>query len=331
MKQNTITKKEKALVLLTGFSCNNNCIICSVRERQFSYQDRTRQELISDLKTGRRKGFGYVEFTGGEPTIRKDFLELIKAAKKMGYGTIAISTNGRLLSYPEFCDKAVEAGLNKITFSLHGPDARIHEAITRTPGSFEQIIEGIRNTKRSKGVHVNVSSTICQLNYKKLKPLGKKILSLGVKNWFLVDLIPDGNAKKFYKALLVRQNELSQQLNSLIGLAKEFDQFGLVDFPACLLSPDLRNLPNLCFFNAKRRENTTKQAGYESSIDRIKQGKEGIYEDIYRTSAKICGQCVYLKNCGRFWREYLGKFGESEIKKLARKNQCLAVNSRGRE
>lgn len=318
-----MNKKEKALVLLTGFSCNNNCIICSVRERQFSYQDRSKEELISDLKAGRRKGFGYVEFTGGEPTIRKDFLELVETAKKMGYGTIAISTNGRLLSYPEFCHKVIQAGLNKITFSLHGPDARTHEAITRTPGSFKQIIGGIKNSQKLNGIHINVSSTVCRLNYRKLKPLGKKILSLEIKKWFLLDLIPDGNAKRFYKTLFVPPYELSQELNSLIRLGKEFNEFGLVDFPACLLSSGTRELPNLCFFNAKRRKNTTKQAGYESSVNRIKQGREGVYEDIYRVEAQACRRCLFSKNCGGPWREYLEKFGENEIERLAQKNQCL--------
>lgn len=323
MKKSETTSAKKTLVLLTGFSCNNNCAICSVRERQNVYSDRSKEELISDLKKGRQNGFDYVEFTGGEPTIRKDFLELAGEAKKMGYQVIAISTNGRLLSYPEFCLKAVRAGVNKITFSLLGPDGRTHEAITRSPGSFDQIIEGIKNVQKFKNVHVNVNSAVCRLNYRTLKALGETVLSLGIKKWFLLDLIPDGNAKSFYENLLVRRIPLSRQLNSLVGLCDKFDEFGLADFPVCLLAPVLRKKPNLCLFNAKRRENTIQQIGYDSSVDRIKQNESGIYKDIYRVNGKICKQCIFFHECGGLWQEYLNKFGEEEIKILAKKNQCL--------
>lgn len=63
----------KSLLVLTGFSCNNNCIVCSLKDRQEFYSDRTTEEIMKDMDVGIEKGFGAVEFTGGEPTIRKRY------------------------------------------------------------------------------------------------------------------------------------------------------------------------------------------------------------------------------------------------------------------
>ena len=71
-------KPIKTLVVTTGFSCNNKCLMCSVDEKQCAFPNRTYNDIESDLKIGRLDGFTEVELTGGEPTIRKDILENIQ-------------------------------------------------------------------------------------------------------------------------------------------------------------------------------------------------------------------------------------------------------------
>jgi len=213
---------KKSLLVLTGFSCNNNCIVCSLKDRQEFYSDRTTEEIMKDMDAGIEKGFGAVEFTGGEPTIRKDIIDLVAYAKKIGFKIIAVSTNGRMLSYAPFAEKIIDAGLNKVSFSLLGYNEKIHNSISRTPGSFKEIISGIRNVKKNPDVCVNISSVISSLNVKKLKKFALFILSLGIKRWFLLDLIPDGNAKKNYLALCVKPEILEKETNSLKNIAGQF-------------------------------------------------------------------------------------------------------------
>ena len=54
-------------------------------------------------------------------------------------------TNGRMFQYPAFLGTAADNGLDEITFSLHGHTAKLHEGLTRTPGSFDQTVGGIDN------------------------------------------------------------------------------------------------------------------------------------------------------------------------------------------
>ncbi len=311
----------KNLLLLVGFSCNNNCVVCSVKSREQFYPDRSFSDIVAELEQKKKEGFNDVEFTGGEPTIRKDIVSLVAAAKKIGYRNIAFSTNGRLFSYSKFCQDIFAAGLNKVTFSLLGPDAKTHDAMTRTSGSFNNIVAGIKNAKQFPGVHINISSVICRFNYKNLKKFGQFVQSLGVLNWYLLDLIPDSNAKQFYGSLVVRLPELEIELNSLLSIAKGFKEFGFFDFPLCLFSPELTGLKNVCLVNAKMRSETSQQVGYNPK--RIAKSDKGVYVDAYRTEVAICAQCRYYKECGGTWKEYLDKFGPAEIKVLAKKHKCL--------
>lgn len=312
-------------------------MICSVRNKKQSYADRSAKEIADDLKKGRQEGFEWVEFTGGEPTIRKDIVQLVAEAKKLGYQKIAFSTNGRLFSYPKFCQAIISAGLNKITFSLLGYDKKIHEAVSRTPGSFDEIVKGIKNSQLYPSVHLNISSVISRLNYKNLKKFGQFVHSLGIEYWYLLDLIPDSNAKKFYKNLVVRLKDLEPELNSLIEVAGDFKELGFFDFPLCLFKPALRKKSNVCFVNAKGRAQSFKQVGYNperfgfskdgSYFDSYRQDAvfpEGdSYHDVYRQNIDVCRRCQYDNECGGVWREYLDKFNGKEIMALAKNNKCL--------
>lgn len=311
----------KTLLILTGFSCNNNCIVCSVRPKKRFYPDRNYQEIVEEMEQGRKDGFKDIEFTGGEPTIRKDIVQLVTQAKKMGYQQISFSTNGRLFSYQKFCQKIIQAGLNKITFSLLGFKAEIHDAITRTPGSFNEIIAGIKNIQQFPGIHINVSSVISQFNFHNFKKFGKFICSLGVKHWYLLDLIPDGNAQAYYSTLVVSLDNLHKELNSILDIADDFKEFGFFDFPFCLFKPGLRKRNNACFVNAKMRTETSQQVGYNPK--RITVNAQGIYSDIYKMNIDICKNCKFYKECGGIWKAYLNLYGSKGIINLAKRHQCL--------
>lgn len=311
----------KSLLILTGFSCNNNCIVCSLKDRQEFYPDRITEEIMKDMSEARKKGFNAVEFTGGEPTIRKDIIDLVTYAKKIGFETIALSTNGRMLSYAPFAEKIIEAGLNKVSFSLFGSSKKVHNSISRTPGSFEEIVAGIRNVKKNSKVCVNISSVISSLNVKDLKKFALFVLSLGVRNWYLLDLIPDGNAQKNYSVLAIKSEILKLELNSLQKVSSKFREIGFFDFPLCLFDKKFLEAENLIFINAKTRLETSHQVGYNPNRTHVDE--KGVYQDCYKKHLKICPQCQYYKECGGIWKDYLEVFGGEKLEKMAVQNKCL--------
>ena len=120
------------LDLKTGTDCNSNCVFCVIGDKLFT-GDRSFEDCCEEMRLARATSDDIV-FTGAEVTIRPDFLQLVAAARRLGYRNIQIQTNGRRFAYLDFCKAAVAAGANEFSPSIHGPVARLHDGLTRSPG-----------------------------------------------------------------------------------------------------------------------------------------------------------------------------------------------------
>jgi cyclic pyranopterin phosphate synthase len=314
---------KKTLIIMVGYTCNNNCIICSNRPDDKTANDRTTDDIVGDLIKGKKDGYNKVEFTGGEPTVRPDILKLAQYAKDIGYKEIAVSSNGRLFSYNSFCDKAVSSGINRVTFTLYGPTASVHDAITRTPGSFEQTISGIKNVLKVKDVTVTISTVVTALNFSHLLETKNLLSEIGVKRWSIAELIPYGNAKLFYKMLAVKFKDLSPILNELILTRDDLYYILFFDFSPCLFSSKARGDQRIEFITAKGRAGMTKQIGYKHIGERVSIGKESQGQDCFKEQVSGCSKCSFSKDCAGIWKDYIGLYGDREIKELALKNDCF--------
>jgi len=118
------------------------------------------QAVDGRLQSGRRQGFARVAFTGGEPTVRLDLVRLVRSAAALGYTEIGITTNGRMLAVGNLADDLVRAGLNRVSFSLHGPEA-VHDQLSGVAGAFRQLVAGaaaIRDAAGRSGSGVELHS-----------------------------------------------------------------------------------------------------------------------------------------------------------------------------
>ena len=321
INKDNLGNSNQVFLTMLGFSCNNNCIMCTTKPKERDYKDRDTKEILDDLKKGINQGFRKVEFTGGEPTIRRDILDLIKYAKDLGYKDIALSTNGRMLSYNNFTEELIKSGVRRVNFSLYGHNAKLHDAITRTPQSFKQTIQGIKNVQKFSEVTIIVNTVISRLNYQYLTEIGNFLLSLRINFFNILDLIPDGYAKDFYKTLVVKMNDLSVALNGLGDILDKFNLITFFDFPLCLFKPEIRDNPHATFITAEGRKSTAKQVGYKPR--RFEKEKGDIYTDVHKKRIAICTRCKFYKECGGVWKDHLDLYSDKEIIVLAQRNQCL--------
>ena len=317
----TFKKSEKIWLIMTGFSCNNDCVMCSTKPKSNNYSDRSSQEIEKDLISGKKMKYERVEFTGGESTIRPDILNLIKKAKDLGYREVAVSTNGRMLSYNTFCQKAIANGLNRVTFTLNAHNKKLGEAISRTPKAFEQTMQGIKNVVTSSVVDVSVNTVPVKINYRYLLQIGKLISSLGVGAWNILDLIPDGYGKDFYKILSIKATNLSVVINSLKDISSNFKLITFFDYPLCLFDQKFRNSSPTHLIPDQGRIGIEKQIGYKP--ERFKKLDKNFYDDIHKKRLQVCENCKFSKTCGGVWKDYVELYGKQEIELLAEKHNCL--------
>ena len=117
--------------------------------------------MIDDLA---RFGSPVLLFSGGEPLMRPDLLELIAHAKAGGMRAV-VSTNGTLITR-QHAERFAEAGLSYVGVSLDGLQ-EVHDQFRGVEGAFQQALEGIRNC-RAAGVKVGLRLTLNRRNVAEL-------------------------------------------------------------------------------------------------------------------------------------------------------------------
>ncbi len=175
------------------FECNNRCTFC-LDSNTHNGEMRDKNEVRDQIVDGRTKGATRLILSGGEPTIHPQYVDFIKLGRMAGYRKIQTVTNGRLFGYDFFLRKCLDAGLSEITFSLHGPNAKIHDALVGVPGAFEQESKGLKNALADGRPIVNVDIVVNKGNVKVLPQMLELFTSWGVKEFDLLQVVPFGRA-----------------------------------------------------------------------------------------------------------------------------------------
>ena len=112
--------------------CNLRCTYCMSEahvERAGNVAVLTTQEITTIIDVLASVGVTKIRFTGGEPLLRMDIVELVGQAKKAGIKKVTLTTNGLLLD--RFFSSLIDAGLDAINVSIDSLDSRRYHAITR--------------------------------------------------------------------------------------------------------------------------------------------------------------------------------------------------------
>ena len=120
-----------------GYCLPNGYQVDKSDNRKFLHLDEIRRLAIVFSKLGVSK----IRITGGEPTVRKDFFEIIKILKDVGIKKVTITTNGYHLD--KKAQMLVDSGLNGINISMDSLDRKTFKSITghdRLP----EILKGIQ-------------------------------------------------------------------------------------------------------------------------------------------------------------------------------------------
>ena len=189
--KHSAVQEHRNWVSITG-ACNNGCVFCLDGDRgdRFHKDEKTVREAI---ERGFQPGARLI-LSGGEASIHPKFVDFVRFGKELNYNWIQTVSNGRMWSHRPFADAAVEAGLNEVTFSMHGHTPELHDMLTGVKGSFAQAVTGMRNLIGR--IVVNVDVVINGLNYRHLDDILRFYQRLGVHEFDLLQIVPFGRAWK---------------------------------------------------------------------------------------------------------------------------------------
>jgi cyclic pyranopterin phosphate synthase len=127
--------------------CNYKCVYCRTGEVGAQYPELSIEDYLRLIKLFVGLGITKVRLTGGEPLLRRGLVELVQELCRVQTVSgerldLALTTNGHLLAGLAAPLKA--AGLDRVTVSMDAVDPAIFERITRVPGSYKAVLEGVR-------------------------------------------------------------------------------------------------------------------------------------------------------------------------------------------
>ncbi|MBX3024571.1 radical SAM protein [bacterium] len=285
----------RGLIRINGH-CNMSCAFCFVDRTAPDFDvDQLEQEIAEMARGGTR----HLVISGGEPTLHKRLPELIRFARDQGvFDVIEMQSNGVKCADFDYARELVEAGLNKVTFSLHSVDPEHSDAITRLPHAFGRTIQAIHNF-RQLGVLTQIAHVLTKANYRELPdtvrylrrefPAESGHLSIclaiaqGISDLVFQWVIPTFSEIKPYVA-----DALDYCLEHDVGFGGMIGQGG---YPPCMLDGELRY--------------------YRGVLDKVFRSSDS--SDQFYKSEK-CKECSFDAFCLGPRRSYVEHYGEDEIR-----------------
>lgn len=289
----------KRLHIKVSRLCNNNCIFCL--DDRAKRTDISEKEVEAQLDEG--KALGDMLFTCGEPTLHPKLPFFISMAHGAGYRSIGLVTNGRRLAYPDYCDKLIELGLSEVTISIHGHRAATHDALTRTKGSFDQTMAGLRNVSRGKKtgrVRLITSTVVTARSMQHIGEILKALAAFNVDTMVLNIVEPSGEALRHFDRVTPSYADMARCIDEAIAGFPEKSKITVEGIPLCFCTGFLKN------------------CGVREEIH-LQEGAAFKALPVDRNHIKIdaCKSCRLTHLCPGIFHEYAERRGTSEIERAA--------------
>ena len=220
-----------------AWHCNQKCLHCyAAGQPMGETPELSTEQWKTALALLRKANIPQVTFTGGEPTLRSDLVELVQAA---AWFVTRLNTNGRLLT-PELCAGLYEASLDSVQVTLYSAEGNIHNQLVGVNG-FNDTVQGIRNAVAA-GLIVSVNTPLCSLNTHYAETL-RFAHSLGVRYVTCSGLIPSGSAcGQESRATALTPEQLTDILRQAVDTAEELGMELDFTSPGWLDEETLRSL-----------------------------------------------------------------------------------------
>ena len=125
------------------YRCQCRCVHCSAEALRVDRDEELDTEQFkSVIQQARELGVLEVIFSGGEPLLREDILELVEYTHRLGL-LIRLNTNGLLLDRA-LVSELKKAGVTQCAVSIDDSDAATHDQLRRLPGLHAKALAGIR-------------------------------------------------------------------------------------------------------------------------------------------------------------------------------------------
>ena len=290
--------------------CNQDCDFCNILDEggsSFRWSPGYVKRMLRQIASLKPRD-AVVNFTGGEPTLRKDLPMLVAYAKHVGVRRVVLQTNGMRFASPRYLDAMLRAGLDDCLVSFHSHQEEVSDAMTRSPGTWRQTHRGIENMLAG-GLPITLNLVITRDNLASVAHTCDYVIERfpGVSGVILSPLQPHGR-------ILDRLDKLPSygELKPVVREAAARLVAAGVDFhlaqnenPLCwvLDTFDIPPTPEVRRFIARRLDfRGCYGCHLAGTMDKDK------------VKTEVCEGCYVQDICFGVWRRYHELFGTSELR-----------------
>ena len=296
----------------TTNACNLYCAHCYRGSGEEAAGELTTAEGMTLIEDIARAGFQIMIFSGGEPLLRPDILELIRHAREVGLRPV-LGTNGTLLSL-ETARALQDAGLMAAGISLDSLDAAAHDRLRSQQGAWQAAVNGMQHC-RAVGLPFQIHTTVMDWNEAEITQITDFAVEIGARAHHIFFLVPTGRGEDIEGQALERhayENVLTRIMSKAKNVSIEVkptcapqfirvaDQVGhkqrfakgcLAGTSYCIISP--RGDVQPCAYLDLPLGNVR-----DLPFDRIWAENETLARLRTRDYSGSCGDCHYSDRCG---------------------------------
>lgn len=163
-----------AAMLELSDRCNEVCVHCyQVQGQKGELSTGEWRRILDQLA---QAGVLLLTLSGGEVTLRKDFLEILGYARARGF-VVRIFTNGLTMTRELAASLAAHQVMD-VEISLYSTRAEVHDFVTGVAGSFDKTVQGIRYLREHE-VAVTIKTVMMSVNQAELPAYPAFAASLG--------------------------------------------------------------------------------------------------------------------------------------------------------
>ncbi len=209
--------KKPVVVWSVGQRCNLKCIHCYSQSQNIEYPNELTTKEAKALLDGLAEyGAPVILFSGGEPLMREDLMELITYARDKGLRAV-ISTNGTLIT-EEKAEELKKFGLSYVGISLDGL-RETNDKFRGIEGAFDDALQGIRNCQKV-GIKVGLRFTINKRNAQDIPGIFKLIEEENIPRVCFYHLVYSGRGSRLIEEDLSHE-ETRNVVDLIIDKTKE--------------------------------------------------------------------------------------------------------------
>jgi MoaA/NifB/PqqE/SkfB family radical SAM enzyme len=317
---------EGALSIVIRTGCKNACIFCTTRiiqEENAAPWPRDDLEVFTGpLRHYRSLGASKLRMVAVEPLEHPRVERLIAEAAAAGYARVEAWTSARALAAPGRAAELRRAGLTDLDVPLMGSGARVHDAVTRSRGSFRETVSGLRRAMAA-GIRCKAHIIITRQNLHDLSgmlALGTE-LGLGPPASVLIPA-PSSHDLALYRAFMPSYSDVMAALGRMPEEeARQLLARGLLNnIPACVVMAASRGYEDLLQTQRPVRQDWIQDGDLSEPGARLK----------LRTPCPRADRCGLARICVGYHEPYVSLFGSDELRPMDSRTGAAGRRSRRR-